>query len=58
MNSSELDRLCVNTIRTLVIDAIQRAKSGHPGTPMGISACCLRPLAEAAQFRSVISYMA
>jgi transketolase len=37
MSSSELDRLCVNTIRTLAIDAIQKAKSGHPGTPMGMA---------------------
>ena len=37
MNSSDLDRLCVNTIRTLAIDAIQKAKSGHPGTPMGMA---------------------
>ena len=34
---SELDRLCINTIRTLAIDAIQKAKSGHPGTPMGMA---------------------
>ena len=37
MSTSELDRLCVNTIRTLAIDAIQKAKSGHPGTPMGMA---------------------
>jgi transketolase len=35
--STELDRLCINTIRTLAIDAIQKAKSGHPGTPMGMA---------------------
>ncbi|HLK65162.1 MAG TPA: transketolase [Bryobacteraceae bacterium] len=33
----ELDQLCVNTIRTLSIDAIQQANSGHPGTPMGMA---------------------
>jgi transketolase len=32
-----MDGLCVNTIRTLAIDAIQRANSGHPGTPMGMA---------------------
>jgi transketolase len=32
---SELDELCVNTIRTLAIDAVQKANSGHPGAPMG-----------------------
>jgi transketolase len=33
----ELDQLCINTIRTLSIDAVQQAKSGHPGTPMGLA---------------------
>jgi transketolase len=34
INQMTLDRLCINTIRTLSIDAIQKANSGHPGTPM------------------------
>ena len=29
-----LDELCINTIRTLAIDAVQQADSAHPGTPM------------------------
>ena len=35
---STLDDLCVNTIRTLAMDAVQAAKSGHPGAPMGLAA--------------------
>src|ERR1700678_4182241 len=31
---TQLDQLCINTIRTLSIDAVQKANSGHPGTPM------------------------
>ena len=32
-----LDQLCVNTIRTLSMDAVQKANSGHPGTPMALA---------------------
>ena len=32
-----IDQLCVNTIRTLSIDAVQKANSGHPGAPMGLA---------------------
>ena len=32
-----LDKLCINTIRTLSIDAVQQANSGHPGAPMGLA---------------------
>jgi transketolase len=34
---AEDDQLCINTIRTLSIDAVQQAKSGHPGTPMALA---------------------
>jgi transketolase len=34
---SNLDQLCINTIRTLSIDAVQKANAGHPGAPMGLA---------------------
>ena len=37
MTGVEADQLCINTIRTLSIDAVQQAKSGHPGTPMALA---------------------
>ena len=36
-STTELDRLCVDTIRTLSMDAVQKANSGHPGTPMALA---------------------
>jgi transketolase len=35
--NSELDQLCINTIRTLAMDGVQKANSGHPGMPMGMA---------------------
>ncbi|MDA1127589.1 MAG: transketolase [Chloroflexi bacterium] len=35
MADSALDQLCINTIRFLAVDTVQKAKSGHPGAPMG-----------------------
>lgn len=35
---AHIDQLCVNTIRTLAADTVQKANSGHPGTPMGAAA--------------------
>jgi len=37
MPASKLDQLCVNTIRTLSIDGVEKANSGHPGMPMGMA---------------------
>ncbi len=37
MTKEEFDQLAINTIRTLSIDAVQQAKSGHPGTPMALA---------------------
>jgi transketolase len=36
-NNPDLDQLCINTIRTLSMDAVQKANSGHPGTPMALA---------------------
>jgi len=33
----DIDQLCINTIRTLSMDAVQKANSGHPGTPMALA---------------------
>ena len=35
MKSEELDRLCIDTIRFLAVDAVEQARSGHPGLPLG-----------------------
>jgi transketolase len=37
VTETEIDQLCINTIRTLSMDAVQQAKSGHPGTPMALA---------------------
>jgi len=35
MTMATIDELCINSIRFLAVDAVQKANSGHPGTPMG-----------------------
>jgi transketolase len=37
LTSKQLETLCINTIRTLAIDAVEQANSGHPGAPMGLA---------------------
>src|ERR1043166_6712383 len=37
MPQTDLDLLCINTIRTLAMDAVQKAESGHPGTSMALA---------------------
>ncbi len=37
VSEQHLDQLCINTIRTLSMDAVQQANSGHPGAPMGLA---------------------
>src|SRR5580765_7084974 len=43
MTDKDIDQLAINTMRTLCMDAVQQANSGHPGTPMGLApvAYCL-----------------
>src|SRR5438270_12818048 len=37
VTGKQLDTLCINTIRTLAMDAVQQANSGHPGAPMALA---------------------
>jgi hypothetical protein len=44
--TTQLDQLCINTLRMLSIDVVQQAQSGHPGTPMDAAPTvyCLTPV--------------
>ena len=44
LTDTKLDQLCINTIRTLSIDAVEQAKSGHPGTPMALPDAATREI--------------
>ncbi len=52
-----IDDLCVNTIRTLAMDAVQQANSGHPGTPMSLASARdqLSPRTAAAWSRPLVA---
>src|SRR5437763_15721424 len=40
--ATDLDLLSINTVRTLAMDAVQKAESGHPGTPMALAPLAYR----------------
>lgn len=47
---SQLDQLCINTIRFLAADAIQKANSGHPGLPLGMAPAAFKLFSEHLKF--------
>ena len=57
-SKSEIDQLCINTIRTLSMDAVQQANSGHPGHADGHGAGGLHALAAVPEVRSGRSHLA
>ena len=56
--ATPMEMLCINTIRTLSMDAVQAANSGHPGTPMAHGAGGLLPVAGISALRSERSAVA
>ena len=51
-SSADLDTSSINTIRTLSMDAVQKANSGHPGTPMALAPVAFPSVAEPPALRS------
>lgn len=47
-SSNNIEQLCINTVRTLSIDAVQKANSGHPGMPLGMA-----PIAYAIYYKAM-----
>src|SRR5580700_10265420 len=45
-SSTALEQLCINTVRTLAMDAVQKANSGHPGTAMALAPVAYQLYAE------------
>ena len=58
VTGQQLETLCINTIRTLAIDAVQQANSGHPGRADGTGAGHLLPVAAIPALRSRRSHLA
>lgn len=54
----QIDQLCINTIRTLSMDAVQQAKSGHPGTPMALAPLVYAIWNRTMRFRSARPHLA
>ena len=44
--ATDIDELAINTIRTLSMDAVEKANSGHPGTPMGLAPLVVKQVME------------
>jgi transketolase len=51
--TAQLDLPCIDTLRTLAIDQVQKANSGHPGTPMGEDGPTHQPVEQLASFRAM-----
>ena len=56
--SASIEELAINTIRTLSMDGVQAANSGHPGTPNGLGTSRVFDLARSNELRPVASPLA